>query len=90
MCQFFNFLLHRENPEEKQRATENKRTYFTKLCHQVRVAIYMTFVWFYSYYYSYLALNKPNNKLSVSNYISEKYLFVVALNVGYLKRFSGL
>jgi hypothetical protein len=28
--------------------------------------------------------------MPVSNYISERYLFVVALNVGFLKRFAGL
>jgi hypothetical protein len=50
----------------------------------------MTIVWFCSFYYSYLALNNSGNKMVASHYISEKYLFVVALNVGYLKRFSGL
>jgi hypothetical protein len=29
-------------------------------------------------------------KLVVNRYISEKYLFVVAHNVGFLKRFAGL
>jgi hypothetical protein len=33
---------------------------------------------------------KTDFKLSANHYISEKYLFVVALNVGYLKRFAGL
>lgn len=28
--------------------------------------------------------------VTVKSYISEEYLFVVALNVGYLKRFYGL
>jgi hypothetical protein len=50
----------------------------------------MTFVWFCSLYFSYLALNNTDNNLVASHYISEKYLFVVAINVGFLKRFAGL
>jgi len=52
--------------------------------------INMTFVWFCFFYFYYLALAKTEYKLVASHYISEKYLFVVALNVGYLKRFAGL
>ena len=38
----------------------------------------------------YLASIMPKQKVSVNNYRSEEYLFVVAQNVSYLKRFAGL
>ncbi len=38
----------------------------------------------------YLASIKYYWTLVVSYYISEKYLFVVAQNTGFLKRFAGL
>jgi len=40
--------------------------------------------------YSYLAKNKSITLLAVNRYISVIYLFVVAQNVGFLKRFAGL
>ncbi|MCX6320569.1 MAG: hypothetical protein NTX93_02025 [Bacteroidia bacterium] len=50
----------------------------------------MTIVMFCTIYFYYLALIKSERRLAVSHYISEKYLFVVAHNVGFLKRFAGL
>lgn len=38
----------------------------------------------------YLASINYDIKLNITHYISEKYLFVVAHNVGFLKRFAGL
>lgn len=40
--------------------------------------------------YSYLAKNKSITLLVVNRYISVIYIFAVALNVGFLKRFAGL
>jgi hypothetical protein len=40
------------------------------------------------FYYIVLAISK--DKMNISGYISEIYLFVVANNVGYIKRFAGL
>lgn len=40
--------------------------------------------------YSYLAKNKSIIQLGINHYISVIYLFTVALNVGFLKRFAGL
>jgi len=41
-------------------------------------------------YFYYLAFTILNQIMVVSYYISEIYLFVVAHNVGFLKRFAGL
>lgn len=38
----------------------------------------------------YIAFAMKDCTMNTKCYFSEKYLFVVALNVGYLKRFSGL
>lgn len=50
----------------------------------------MTVIMFYAVKFYYLASIKPVRMLFVSHYKSEKYLFVVAQNVGFLKRFAGL
>ena len=50
----------------------------------------MTILLYCTIYFYYLALIILVQTLVVSNYISEKYLFAVALNVGFLKRFAGL
>jgi hypothetical protein len=50
----------------------------------------MIIILFYPDYFYYLAFNIKDQKLVVTHYISEKYLFVVAHNVGFLKRFAGL
>jgi hypothetical protein len=41
-------------------------------------------------YFYYLAFTISDKIMVVSCYISEIYLFVVAHNVGFLKRFAGL
>jgi hypothetical protein len=41
-------------------------------------------------YFYYLAFIISDQTVVVSCYISQKYLFVVAHNVGFLKRFAGL
>jgi hypothetical protein len=41
-------------------------------------------------YFYYLAVIIYDRKVKISYYISEIYLFVVAINVGFLKRFAGL
>jgi hypothetical protein len=38
----------------------------------------------------YIAFARKDCIMNTRCYISEEYLFVVALNVGFLKRFSGL
>jgi hypothetical protein len=50
----------------------------------------MTIILSCANYFYYLAFNILDQKLVVKGYISEKYLFVVAHNVGFLKRFAGL
>lgn len=50
----------------------------------------MIIVMFCTIYFYYLAIIKSEQRLVVSHYISKKYLFVVAHNVGFLKRFAGL
>jgi len=50
----------------------------------------MIIVMYYASDFYYLASNKTVSKMVVIHYISEMYLFVVAQNVGYLKRFAGL
>lgn len=50
----------------------------------------MIIVMYYALNFYYLASNKSVSKMVVIHYISEMYLFVVAQNVGYLKRFAGL
>lgn len=50
----------------------------------------MTDVCFYTFYFYYLAFLKSHFKVFISNYSSELYLFAVASNVGFLKRFGGL
>ncbi len=50
----------------------------------------MTIILFCAIYFYYLAFMISNTILAVSCYISEKYLFVVAHNVSFLKMFAGL
>jgi hypothetical protein len=50
----------------------------------------MIIILFCAIYFYYIAIQIKDQKLTVSHYISEKYLFVVAHNVGFLKRFAGL
>lgn len=50
----------------------------------------MIIIMFCSINIYYLAPIMPEQKVSVNNYISEEYLFAVAQNVSYLKRFAGL
>lgn len=49
-----------------------------------------TIILFGPVYFYYLAASNEFKTLVVNRYISEKYLFVVAHNVGFLKRFAGL
>jgi len=49
----------------------------------------MMIVLFCTIYFYYLAFIISDQTVFVSCYISEKYLFVVAHNVGFLKRFAG-
>jgi len=41
-------------------------------------------------YFYYIATASQQYDMFVSSYISQFYLFVIATNVGYLKRFGGL
>jgi len=41
-------------------------------------------------YFYYIASASSRQNMFVSSYISQSYLFVIATNVGYLKRFGGL
>jgi len=41
-------------------------------------------------YFYYIASASQQYDMFVSSYISQFYLFVIATNVGYLKRFGGL
>jgi hypothetical protein len=50
----------------------------------------MMVVLFCTINFYYLAFIISDKAVVVSCYISEKYLFVVAHNVGFLKRFAGL
>ena len=50
----------------------------------------MTTLLFCTVNFYYIALTKLVNAVFVIYYISESYLFVVAHNVGFLKRFAGL
>jgi hypothetical protein len=50
----------------------------------------MTFICFCKMEFYYIAPLKLVLFVRVNNYLSEKYLFVVANNVGFLKRFGGL
>lgn len=50
----------------------------------------MTYVLVSHFYFSYFAILFILVTVLVNNYISEEYLFVVAHNVGFLKRFAGL
>jgi len=50
----------------------------------------MIIILFCTINFYYLAIIINDEKLAVTLYISEKYLFVVAHNVGFLKRFAGL
>jgi hypothetical protein len=52
--------------------------------------ICMIIILFCAIIFYYLASLKYERKLILSLYISQDYLFVVAHNVGFLKRFSGL
>ena len=50
----------------------------------------MTLIFMYNYYFYYIAAVTEMILMFVNDYISQFYLFVVATNVGYLKRFYGL
>jgi hypothetical protein len=50
----------------------------------------MTIVVTCAVFFYYLAFIITANAMIPICYISEKYLFAVALNVGFLKRFAGL
>jgi hypothetical protein len=50
----------------------------------------MMVVLYSTIFFYYLALTITGMNLVASCYISEKYLFAVAQNVSFLKRFAGL
>jgi hypothetical protein len=50
----------------------------------------MILILFRAIYFYYIAPAGKKQKMIPSHYISQSYLFAVACNVGYLKRFAGL
>jgi hypothetical protein len=50
----------------------------------------MILILFCTIYFYYIAPSGKKKKMIPSHYISQIYLFAVACNVGYLKRFAGL
>jgi hypothetical protein len=50
----------------------------------------MISILFLTIIFSYIASLLIQGVFFISSYISEQYLFVVAQNVGFLKRFAGL
>jgi hypothetical protein len=50
----------------------------------------MISILFWTIYFYYIASLLIQGVFFISGYISEKYLFVVAQNIGFLKRFAGL
>jgi len=50
----------------------------------------MIIAWILTIYFYYIATGNMKKKMGISLYISQSYLFAVACNVGYLKRFAGL
>lgn len=50
----------------------------------------LTLILFRTIYFYYIAIVIFRRVVYISSYISQSYLFVVANNVGYLKRFAGL
>ena len=55
-----------------------------------RLLSHMTFAVFCTLYFYYIACVNQYCQVLLSLYISLNYLFIVALNAGYLKRFYGL
>jgi hypothetical protein len=50
----------------------------------------MTLILFLTINFYYIAFLKKARRMLVNHYISQSYLYAVASNVGYLKRFYGL
>jgi len=50
----------------------------------------MTYLMVGHVYFYYIAVLKSGNIMGLTDYISEIYLFVVANNVCFIKRFAGL